>query len=93
MNIDNLAAILPVMDWLSRASISGRSGHTGPPVTMATLLEALIKAYEIQGCYQMQNAFNEYGIDHVVLVKLASTAVVSWLMGLTEEQIMASISH
>ncbi|KAJ5983687.1 hypothetical protein N7481_005786 [Penicillium waksmanii] len=90
---DNLAAILPVMDWLSRASIPGRPGHTGPPLTMTTLLEALIKAYEIQGCYQMQNAFNKYGIDHVVLVKLASAAVVSWLMGLTEEQTMASISH
>lgn len=87
--IDNLAAIIPVMDWLSRAS----RPHTGPPLTMTTLLEALIKAYEIQGCYQMQNAFNKYGIDHVVLVKLASTAVVSWLMGLTEEQTMASISH
>lgn len=95
MCIDNLAAILPVMDWLARSSAAGRhsSMHMGPPLTMKTLLEALIKAYEIQGCYQMQNAFNKYGIDHVVLVKLASTAVVSWLIGLTEEQTMASISH
>ncbi|KAJ5584364.1 uncharacterized protein N7459_004164 [Penicillium hispanicum] len=90
---DNLAAILAVMDWLSRASASGRYVHTGPPLTMRTLLSALIKAYEIQGCYQMSNSFNAYGIDHVVLVKLASAAVVSWLLGLTEAQTMASISH
>lgn len=60
---------------------------------MRTLLIALIKAYEIQGCYQMRNSFNAYGIDHVVLVKLASAAVVSWLLGLTEEQTLATISH
>lgn len=60
---------------------------------MQTLLISLVKAYEIQGCYQMQNAFNAYGIDHVVLVKLASAAVVSWLLGLTREQAMATISH
>ena len=93
MNVDNLAAILPVMDWLARSSASGRRVHKGPPLTMQTLLIALVKAYEIQGCYQMQNAFNAYGIDHVVLVKLASAAVVSWLLGLSEEQAMATISH
>jgi 2-methylcitrate dehydratase len=81
------------MDWLSRATASGQYNHAGPPLTMRTLLIALVKAYEIQGCYQMGNSFNAYGIDHVVLVKLASTAVVSWLLGLTEEQTMASISH
>lgn len=81
------------MDWLSRMAASGRLTHTGPPLTMQTLLIAIIKAYEIQGCYQMRNAFNAYGIDHVVLVKLASAAVVSWLLGLTEEQTMACISH
>ncbi|KAJ5467612.1 hypothetical protein N7475_005364 [Penicillium sp. IBT 31633x] len=90
---DNLGAILSVMDWLSRASLSGRLLHYGPPLTMQTLLIALVKAYEIQGCYQMRNAFNAYGIDHVVLVKLASAAVVCWLLGLTEEQAMATISH
>jgi len=81
------------MDSLSRASASGQYIHTGPPLTMRTLLIALVKAYEIQGCYQMGNSFNDYGIDHVVLVKLASTAVVSWMLGLNEEQNMASISH
>ncbi|KAJ5316620.1 hypothetical protein PENANT_c019G05499 [Penicillium antarcticum] len=90
---DNLGAILPVMDWLARSSASGQRVHKGPPLTMQTLLIALVKAYEIQGCYQMQNAFNAYGIDHVVLVKLASAAVVSWLLGLSQEQAMATISH
>lgn len=60
---------------------------------MATLLEALVKAYEIQGCYQIKNAFNAFGIDHVILVKLASSAVASWLLGLTEEQTRATISQ
>ena len=81
------------MDWLSRASLSGQLVHNGPPLTMQTLLIALVKAYEIQGCYQMRNAFNAYGIDHVVLVKLASAAVVCWLLGMTDEQAMATISH
>ncbi|CAG7973570.1 unnamed protein product [Penicillium salamii] len=92
-NADNLGAIVSVMDWLSRASIAGDIVHCGPPLAMHTLLIALIKAYEIQGCYQMQNAFNAYGIDHVILVKLASGAVVSWLLGLTEDQAMATVSH
>lgn len=93
LSADNLGAIIPVMDWLARASVSGQQVRNGPPLTMQTLLVALVKAYEIQGCYQMQNAFNFYGIDHVVLVKLASTAVVCWLLGLTEQQAMAAISH
>ncbi|KAF9890771.1 hypothetical protein FE257_005640 [Aspergillus nanangensis] len=90
---DNLAAILAVSDWLDRAATCGQYTHQGPPLTVRTLLTALIKAYEIQGCYQMKNAFNAFGIDHVILVKLASASVVAWLLGLTEEQTMATISH
>ena len=60
---------------------------------MKTVLVALIKAYEIQGCMLLRNAFNAYGLDHVILVKLASTAVVAWLMSLTEDQTMAAISQ
>ena len=67
--------------------------HTGPPLTLKTILVALIKAYEIQGCMLLRNAFNAYGLDHVILVKLASTAVISWLLGLTEDQTMAAISQ
>ncbi|EED15410.1 prpd, putative [Talaromyces stipitatus ATCC 10500] len=84
---DTLSAIIAVMDWLCRAE--QRSSTTSiryPPLTIKTLLEAAIKAYEIQGCYQLQNAFNAYGIDHVILVKLAAASVCSWLMGMTETQ-------
>lgn len=80
-------------DWLSRSSASGSITPTGPPLTINTLLTAIIKAYEIQGCFLLRNAFNARGLDHVILVKLASTAVVSWLLGLSEEQTMAAISH
>lgn len=60
---------------------------------MRTLLEAIVKAYDIQGCMQQENAFNQCGLDHTVLVRLASAAVVPWLMGLSEQQAMACISH
>lgn len=60
---------------------------------MRHVLVALIKAYEIQGCFQGKNAFNKAGLDDVILVKVASTAVVSWLMGLSKEQAKAAVSH
>ena len=81
------------MDWLCRSVRSGRIVHSGPPLSMKTLLEAMIKAYEIQGSFLVRNSFNAYGLDHVILVKLASTAVVSWLLGLSEVQTMAAMSH
>jgi 2-methylcitrate dehydratase len=90
---DNLAGILAVADWLDRSSSRGLLKHTGSPLTVRTILEALIKAYEIQGCYQMKNAFNVHGLDHVILVKLSVVAVCSWLAGLTEEQAHAALSH
>ena len=93
---DNLGAILAVADWVCRTIQSrhfSSSEHRGPPLTVRTILVALIKAYEIQGVYQIKNAFNIYGIDHVILVKLASAAVVSWLLGLTEQQTMDTLSH
>ena len=57
------------------------------------LLTAQIKAYEIQGVFQVRNAFNKHGLDHTILVKIASTAVSSWLLGLSEEQALAALSH
>lgn len=81
------------MDWLCRSVRSGRIVHSGPPLTMKTLLEAMIKAYEIQGVFLLSNPFNAHGLDHIILVKLASTAVVSWLLGLSEVQTLAAISH
>ena len=60
---------------------------------MDCLLTALIKAYEIQGGLQQLNSFNAVGLDHTILVKVASTAVVSWLMGLSETQALAAVSQ
>lgn len=60
---------------------------------MHQILLAGIKAYEIQGCFQIRNAFNRVGLDHVILVKVASTAVVSWLMGLDKNQARSAVSH
>ena len=60
---------------------------------MKHVLTALIKAYEIQGCFQIKNAFNKVGLDHVILVKVASTAMVSWLLILSKEKAKAAVSH
>ena len=62
-------------------------------LTMKQVMIALIKAYEIQGCFQIKNAFNKVGLDHVILVKVASTAMVSWLLSLSKEQAKAALSH
>ena len=74
---DNLGGILAVADWLSRS----RHANSQPPLTMRDVLTAMIKAHEIQGCIALENSFNKVGLDHVVLVKVASTAVVSQLTG------------
>lgn len=72
---DNLGALVPVMDWLSRSSPRTKASPPGPPLTIQTLLVAMIKAYEIQGCFQVADSFNAVSIDHTILVKVASTAV------------------
>src|SRR6478736_5608185 len=85
---DNLGGILAVADWLSRTAVaSGR-----PPLTMRDVLTGMIKAHEIQGCIALENSFNKVGLDHVVLVKVASTAVVCGLLGLNREQTLNAIS-
>lgn len=85
---DNLGGILATADWLSRTAIAeGKS-----PLTMKQVLTAMIKAHEIQGCIALENSFNKVGLDHVVLVKVASTAVVSQLLGLTRDQAIAALS-
>ena len=86
---DNLGAILAVADWLSRtATAEGR-----PPIKMRDVLTAMIKAHEIQGCIALENSFNKVGLDHVVLVKVASTAVVCQLLGLTRDQTINAVSN
>ncbi|HVN92899.1 MAG TPA: bifunctional 2-methylcitrate dehydratase/aconitate hydratase [Terracidiphilus sp.] len=85
---DNLGAILAVADWLSRsAPAEGR-----PLVRMRNVLGAMIKAHEIQGCIALENSFNKVGLDHVVLVKVASTAAVCKLLGVTREQTINALS-
>ncbi|THC93908.1 hypothetical protein EYZ11_006626 [Aspergillus tanneri] len=78
-------------DILTRQAIA--NNQADQVLTMKHVLMALIKAYEIQGCFQIHNAFNKVGLDHVILVKVASTAVVSWLLGLNREQAFAAVSH
>jgi 2-methylcitrate dehydratase len=85
---DNLGGILAVADWLSRSGAS----EGKPPLTMHNVLTAMIKAHEIQGCIALENSFNKVGLDHVVLVKVASTAVVCALLGMSREQTINAIS-
>ena len=85
---DNLGGILATADWLSRTQVAeGRSS-----LKMKQVLEAMIMAHEIQGVMALENSFNRVGLDHVLLVKLASTAVVGKLIGLTREELINAIS-
>jgi 2-methylcitrate dehydratase len=84
---DNLGAILATADWLSRSAALGMS-----PFAVRRILQAMIKAHEIQGCLALENSFNKVGLDHVVLVKVASTAVVCQLLGLSREQTINALS-
>jgi 2-methylcitrate dehydratase len=85
---DNLGGILMAADWISRNAVA--SGKA--PLTMRDVLTAMIKAHEIQGCIALENSFNKVGLDHVVLVKVASTAVVAGLLGLTREEMINAVS-
>jgi len=86
---DNLGAILAMADYLGQKNAAeGKAA-----LTMRDVLTYMIKAHEIQGCLALQNSFNRVGLDHVVLVKVASTAVVAHMMGATKEQIIAALSH
>ena len=81
---DNLGGILATTDWLSR---------NGKPVTMRDVLTGMIKAHEIQGVLALENSFNRVGLDHVVLVKVASTAVVSQLLNLDYDEVVNAVSQ
>ena len=81
---DNLGGILAVADWLSR---------NGKKLTVKDVLTAMIKAHEIQGVLALENSFNRVGLDHVVLVKVASSAVVANLLGLSREETINAVSQ
>src|SRR5690348_11334384 len=85
---DNLGGILMTADWLSRNALAaGRA-----PLTMRDVLTAMIKAHEIQGVSALQNSFNRVGLDHVVLVKVATTAVVANMLGLSRDETVNALS-
>ena len=81
---DNLGAILAVADYLSRS---------GRPVPVRSVLTGMIKAHEIQGVLALENSFNRVGLDHVLLVRVASTAVVTALLGGSREEIVNAVSN
>ena len=86
---DNLGAILAVADHLSQKRVADGK----EPLTMGTVLEAMIMAHEIQGILALENSFNRVGLDHVVLVKVASTSVSVKLMGANRDQMLSALSH
>ena len=86
---DNLGAILGVADWLSRRRIA----EGKPALSMRDVLVAMIQAHEIQGVSALENAFNRVGLDHVMLVRIASTAVAARLLGGSREQVLNALSH
>ncbi len=85
---DNLGGILATADWLSRNAVAvGKK-----PLTVRDVLTGMIKAHEIQGCIALENSFNKVGLDHVVLVKVATTAVVAEMLGLAKDEIINALS-
>ncbi len=86
---DNLGGILAVADWLSRTRVSQGKA----PLTMRDVLTAMIKAHEIQGVLALENSFNRVGLDHVILVKVASAAVVARMLGGTRQEVIDAVSH
>lgn len=85
---DNLGGILAVADWLSRNAVA----NGAKPMLMRDVFDAMIMAHEIQGCIALENSFNKVGLDHVILVKVASTAVVSKMLGLNRDQLLNALS-
>ncbi|MCK5893786.1 MAG: bifunctional 2-methylcitrate dehydratase/aconitate hydratase [Endozoicomonadaceae bacterium] len=86
---DSLGGILGTADYLSQKQIA--DGKV--PLTMRDVLESMVMAHEIQGCLALENSYNRVGLDHVVLVKVASTAVVAKLKGANREQLLSALSH
>lgn len=85
---DNLGAILAVADWLSRT----HTANGDQALNAKDVLEAMIMAHEIQGVLALENSFNKVGLDHVLLVKVASTAVVGKLLKLNKEELVNAVS-
>src|SRR5579859_1947190 len=86
---DNLGGILAVADYVSRRNLA----VGGKPLTLRAVLEGMIMAHEIQGVLALDNGFNRVGLDHVLLVRVASTAVVTRMLGGTREEILTALTH
>lgn len=86
---DNLGSILAIADHLSQINKSKGKDE----IEIKKVFECIIKAHEIQGVLALENSFNKVGLDHVLLVKIASTGLVCFLMGGNEEQVKSAISH
>lgn len=86
---DNLGAILAVADYVSRQNLQ----ENKPAITMHDVLTAMIKAHEIQGCLALENSFNRVGLDHVLLVKVASAAVAAKLFGADRDMMLRTLSQ
>jgi 2-methylcitrate dehydratase len=86
---DNLGGILACADYISRKNVAEGKA----PLTIKDVLTAMIKAHEIQGVFALENSFNRVGLDHVILVKIASTAVVTKLLGGNKEDIINAVSN
>ncbi len=86
---DNLGAILGIADWLSRKRVA--EGQA--PMTMKEVLMAMIQAHELQGVTALENAFNRVGLDHVMLVRIASAGVAAKMLGGTREEVLNTLSH
>src|SRR5580698_8527476 len=85
---DNLGGILATGDWLSRTAVAACK----PPLLMKDVLDGMIRAHEIQGVLALENSFNKVGLDHVLLVKLATAAVTGRLIGLSHEELINVLS-
>lgn len=85
---DNLGGILSVADWISHERVAAGEA----PLTMRDVVVGVVKAHEIQGVIALENSFNRVGLDHVILVKVATTAVVAGMLGLTGEQMLGAVS-
>ena len=86
---DNLGAILSLSDHLSQVKINNGE----KPLLMKDVLELMVKAHEIQGVLALENSFNRVGLDHVILVRIASTAISAFLLGCNRDQVMSALSH
>jgi 2-methylcitrate dehydratase len=86
---DNLGAILSVADYVSRRNLAAGKA----PLVMKDVLEAMVKAHEIQGVLALENSFNQVGLDHVLLVRVASTAVVTRMLGGDRDQVIDAVSN